>query len=393
MIFSLQRNLFALYLLKFSHWFMLIMPIIIPFYMSHGLTMHEIFLIQAGYSTAMILLEIPTGYLSDVWGRKKTLLSGTILAFSGFLIYDFSTGFWGFLSAELIMGLGASFVSGTDAAVLYDSLQYAQKKDTYLQHEGRITSIGNYSESIAGICGGLLALVSLHFPFYIQTIVAFLGIPATLMIVNPPIETKKRKPGWKDIFQVVTQTLHTNKILRNYIFLSSCLGACTLTMAWFAQPYFKYVDLPLFLYGVMWTVLNIIVGVFSDRAYKIREKFGDKKILIFTQISILSGFVFASLVNHFVGLLLIFVFYIMRGFVIVWKDNINKLSTSDSRATVLSVRNFVIRLLFSLLGPLWGWLSDTYTFQLSYLLCGIVYFVIVGYWTLKVWNMKSVEVL
>jgi hypothetical protein len=36
--------------------------------------------------------------------------------------YTVADGFWGFLIAELILGLGSSFISGTDTAMLYDTL-------------------------------------------------------------------------------------------------------------------------------------------------------------------------------------------------------------------------------------------------------------------------------
>ena len=74
---SLKKNIIALYLIKVSKWFTLVMPIIVLFYKECGLDLADIFILKSVYSIAMVSLEIPTGYLADVWGRgMHILLSG-----------------------------------------------------------------------------------------------------------------------------------------------------------------------------------------------------------------------------------------------------------------------------------------------------------------------------
>lgn len=41
--------------------------------------MQDIFVIQSVFSLSLVLFEIPTGYFSDVYGRKGTMIFGTIL--------------------------------------------------------------------------------------------------------------------------------------------------------------------------------------------------------------------------------------------------------------------------------------------------------------------------
>jgi len=96
---ELQRfshpNVYRLYLIKVAKWFMLYMPIVVPFYESNGLGMKDIMVLQAVYSVAIVILEIPSGYLADVIGRKKTLIIGAVFGVLGFTTYSFSIGFWG----------------------------------------------------------------------------------------------------------------------------------------------------------------------------------------------------------------------------------------------------------------------------------------------------------
>ena len=201
--FSYKRNLISLYLIKVSKWMNLVMPIIVLFYKGNGLTMQDIFTLQAVYSVTLMLLEIPTGYFADVAGRRKSLLLGSFLGTIGYLVYCISDGFSGFVVAETLLGIGVSLVSGADSAMLYDTLAACKMEEKYLRFEGRITSTGNFAEAFAGITGGLLAVISLRTPFYFQAIVASVAIPAALMLREPPVHIALRKAGFRDILQII----------------------------------------------------------------------------------------------------------------------------------------------------------------------------------------------
>ena len=148
-----RSNIWKLYLIKVSKWFMLFMPYIVPFYTSNNLDMHQVMILQAVFSVSIVVLEIPSGYLADVIGRRRTLILGALLGFLGYGIYSFSYGFTGFLLAELVLGFGQSLVSGADSALLYDSLLDLSKEKEYIKFEGRMVSVGNIAEASAGIAG------------------------------------------------------------------------------------------------------------------------------------------------------------------------------------------------------------------------------------------------
>jgi len=57
------------------------------------------------------------------------------------------------------------------------------------------------------------------------------------------------------------------------------------------------------------------------------------------------------------------------------KDYINQYTDSKVRATILSIRNFEIRIIFAAVGPVLGYLTDTFSLQTALLVAGIAYFV------------------
>ncbi len=377
---SISHNIPKLYAIKIAKWFMLFMPFMIPFYQDNGLDLSQISLLKAIYSISIVILEIPSGYLADVLGRKKTLIIGSVLGCMGFFTYSISYGFLGFLIAEIILGFGQSLISGADSAMLYDTLDDLDRKDEYVKYEGRVISIGNISEMTAGLVGGLLVSISLRVPYIAQTAVAFIAIPASLTLIEPKRNAKIVKMGFNHILNIVKYSLIENKDLRWNILHSSIIGACSLSMATLiVQPFLKEINLPLSYFGIIWVVLNFIVGAVAFYAYKIEKKIKKVKSLILISIFMPLGYIFLSQIFNYWGLIVLIIFYIFRGFATpVLKNYINQLTDSEVRATVLSVRNFVIRILFAMIGPFIGWYTDLISLQAAVLIAGSVFIFFAG---------------
>ena len=124
----MKRNILALYIIKLSKWFTLVMPIIVLFYEDHGLGLQDVFILKSVYSIAAVALEIPSGYLADVWGRRKCLILGCILFFFGYLYHSFTSTFAAFAIAEILLGTGQTLVNGADSALLYDTTVHIRRK-------------------------------------------------------------------------------------------------------------------------------------------------------------------------------------------------------------------------------------------------------------------------
>ena len=371
---NIYSNIWKLYVIKGLKWFMIVMPIVVIFFQENGLSLQEVMILQGMYSFMVATMEIPSGYLADVFGRKNTLILGGIFCFFGFLIISLSFSFWYFIIGEIILGIGSSFISGADSAILYDSLAESKKENEYTKVEGVAYGIGNFSEAIAGICGGLLAEISLRLPWNVQVVVAGLIIPFTFLLVEPKKhQQNKLAKSFKTIWQVVKFSLVENKTLKWLIILSSSIGFSTLSLAWFAQPYFKSIDMPLKYFGFAWAFLNLTTGFSSINAYRMQGLFSKDSFLILLSLGISIPIFLLSKSTTILGLILITTVYIVRGLATpIMRTYINDLTPSNMRATVLSIRSFCIRVTFALMAPLMGWIVDIYSLGQSFLLLGII---------------------
>ena len=364
----LKSNINKMYLLKAVKWFMIIMPIIVLFFEEHGLSLTQIMILQATYSFTVALFEIPSGFFADIYGRRLSLFYGSIFIFIGYLIFSFFSGFNEFFIAEIFLGIGGSLVSGADSAIIYDTLLELKEDKDYTKIEGRNYGIGNVSEGIAGVLGGFLALTSLDLPVYIQTFVMFFSIPISYSLIEPKSSYKLAK-SLNSILLIVKETFLNNNKLKWYIIYSSAMGIGTLSIAWFVQPFLIELQTPLVYYGIIWASLNIIAGITSYYSYL----FNNNNLLIYISLLMIISFICLGLNITIYGLIFIVLIYIIRGVITPNLRNlININSTSERRATVLSLRSFMIRISFAIIAPILGYITDSYNISYVFYVLAII---------------------
>jgi MFS family permease len=105
----LKANIYKVYILKFFSMFLVIMPIIVPYLESLELGMFDIYLLQSIFAVGVVIFEVPSGYISDLLGRKNTLVVGGFLYGLAYVIFVLSDSFWGFALFEISAAFASSF--------------------------------------------------------------------------------------------------------------------------------------------------------------------------------------------------------------------------------------------------------------------------------------------
>lgn len=372
----MRKNIQKLYFIKAIKSFMLTAPIIVLFFKQNGLSMKEVFLLQSFFSIVVLLLEVPTGYFSDMFGRKGSIIIGSVMASLGFFVYSLSHGFLGFLAAETILGIGLSFVSGADSALIYDSLLAENRAQENKKVTGLGFSISLFSEGMASVIGGLLAMVSLRFPLYCDSVITLIAIPIALTLKEPKREKlKSHESSIKIMYRLMKYSLHDHVGIKWFIACSAVTGASTLTMFWFIQIYLLAVKIPVGLFGIIMTALLFTAAIFSWKAHIIEKMLGKKYSLIILVVLPTIGYFLLSSFWHVWSIIFLLLFYAVRGLNnTITEDYINGIVSSDVRSTILSVKNLVGRLIFSLIGPFAGLINDMFSLQTALRVSGLIFF-------------------
>lgn len=335
-------------LLKWSSGFrgaMVLMPVVVPFFQSNGLSQTEIFVLQAVFSIVTVVFEVPSGYFADRFGRRLSILAGAILTIVGFGVYALAYGFWPMAVAEAILGIGLSLVSGADVALAIDTIKKYPHIDTagkFLARSFRYALIG---EMLASLLGGVIATYSLRATVAAQVLVFLPLIPLALALHEP--EGHKRltkKNALRDAWEITKYALHGHREIKWLIFYSALVSTITYPMVWLTQPYYQMLGIPIGWFGVLWAVQYALTACFTGLVGKY-EKLGRKAVLVsFTVIGVVCYLVL-GLWPSFAALAALAGFWFIRAMAKpTLGDYINQLVESDVRATVLSAGNLVSRL-------------------------------------------------
>ena len=127
-------------------------------------------------------------------------------------------------------------------------------------------------------------------------------------------------------------------------------------------------------FGSAWAILQFSVGLFAINAYRIEALLGRRIALIVLILLAALGYILLSFFQALWAAVFLFIFYLVRGIDgPVLNDYINQCVSSEIRATVLSVKSLVGRVMFVCLGPLVGWVSDSYGLSAAFLVCALVF--------------------
>ena len=208
-------------------------------YFESVVTASQAILLAAIVDLSTVILEVPSGYFSDYLGRRLTLTIGLIASMAGCLLLFGSTSFAVFAVAQVLLGAGNAFVSGTDNALLYDSLADQNRQDEVAAQEVRAWRFSYSALAISAVAGGYLSMETFR-PAYLITAIALLaGLVIVFLFRDPPhphAYTATAGP-WRQMGLVLSR-FQDRALLWIFAF---AVGAYVLSHVpyVFAQPYLK----------------------------------------------------------------------------------------------------------------------------------------------------------
>lgn len=373
MINSAYFQIRLLYVYSFFWMFMLFMPVLIPFLLSHNLSMQEIFGLQAIFGLGVLLLEVPSGYLADVWGRKRTLQLGAVFYGLGYACLATADGWWDFVLFELLLSVAMSMSSGTDVALLYGWIKKQSRESaTRMMAYRQMAGVG--AESMASLLASLLITGGFAVVMGTQSLIGCLPLLLTLLIREAP-GTRPSKDHGKNMRTVLRQIWSESRLLRLIFLNMSFWSLSTFVAVWTFQKYWQDLGVELHYFGLLWAGYNLVVGLSGLWVSRLERHLGPMTVLWLLAILPVCGFLGMGLSGSLLGVVLGLGFQISRGLAQVQlRDAFNwRLPDESYRATANSLASFVFRLGFTIMGPLSGWWIDRFGLSSALIALGIFF--------------------
>jgi len=370
---ELKRNLKLLNAFSFFWLALVIIPVIVPFFATKGLSLADVFVLQSAFALSVVIFEVPSGYLADIIGRRKALILGSLFHGVGFTLLCFADSFAGLVLFEVTVGLGMSLLSGSDLSLLYDSqlaLSLSPKEKT--QGLARMRAIKAVSEGLAALLGGLLVVWSFEVLVVVNAVIAWVPLVLAWFLVEAPFERLRLVSPAQNFRRILVHLFYQDRLLRLTTLSLTFYGFSTFYVVWLIQPYWEAMGIPLAMFGLLWAAKNFAVALAARYCEPLERHFGPVAVLVVMALLPVAGYLGMALAGGVAGLVLAFTFYISRGFhQVILTDAFNSRVPSEFRATANSLTGFLFRLTFIVTGPLVGYLYEWQGMSVTLLALGL----------------------
>ncbi len=357
---NIRSNIARLYAFSFLQMTLFPMAIITLFWKDRiGLSLTQILLLQGILSIVMVVMEYPSGYISDRIGYRVSLNLAALLGMAGWGIYTVAATFAHVMVAEILLGISLAFISGSDSALLYETLKSQDAEQSYARHQGRMSGYAQGGEALGAVFAGVLYAYAPLLPFVLQIGVWFLVLLITRSMVEPTREIATHEGHLAEALRTARYAFVENKGLRYNILLNSVLGLASFYPVWLIQPYMQHAGVPLTWFGPVWSGANLTVAFFSLTSHRVTGFLGERFMVLLFLVLIIVGYLGLGLIGGLWGFLFYYLLTSMRGLRGPMMLNLTqKECPSANRAGILSLQSLCFRLLFVCTGPLVGMLAD-----------------------------------
>lgn len=338
--------------------FLVLIPILVPYCMSLGLSMQQFFQLQATFGIAVVICEVPTGYLCDLWGRKRTLCIGSFIAAVGYTYLCFAKTYAGLMTYEIVVGIGVSLVSGADVSFIYDSLQ-SEERVVSTRALANLQFAQTFSEALASILAGFLVVYSFQHVLWANALTSWIPFFIALTFKEPKYKKMQGNSHLENFKRVFSHILHSDRMLRLIFINLVTWGAATFFAVWIFQKYWHDRGFALTNFGLFWAAYLVTAGLVGKRVHYLEKRWGPRVLLVAIGVLPVLGYLGMAFSLGWMGVALGFLFYISRGISqVLLRDAFNWRLPGEFRATANSIQSFCFRLGFGVFGPLVGYIID-----------------------------------
>ncbi|MBN2878707.1 MAG: MFS transporter [Clostridia bacterium] len=366
---KLERNISRNYIFKFLNNLDFTRGIWMLYLAYKGLTLFEIGLMETVYHISSFSMEIPTGAIADIFGRKisRTLGKAANIVSALFMIFGSNTLM--FAIAFFFTALGNNLESGAGDALVYDSLKEIGRENSYLKVVGISEFIFNIASIISLIAAGYIATLSFETVYKFALVLAIITMVQTLSFTEPESGRAESAGNFaktfaaqlKESFAIVK---NDKRVLRTII-ASELFATLYTTEFFYLQNRLQGLGSSTFEIGIVLASGSLICAIMATQTHKLEKKISIAGIARIAAAIGIVGFWGMSIagIERYAFVILSAIEGIL--FVSV-SDYINKLIPSKQRATILSLQSMMFSVYMIIIFPVAGKIGDVYGLGLAF---------------------------
>jgi MFS family permease len=364
-----ELNIWKSYAFQFLYSFQLWWPIWVIYLTDYrGFSLTQVGVLEAVFWVVIICCQLPTGMIADTFGRKTSLLLAGGFTTAAILVFGLAGNYWVVLVSYVVWGVGLTFASGADAALVFDSLKALGRQGEYQ----RIAGMGWGMFSLGTLAGLLLgaplaAATTLSFPVVISALTCAATVIVAISFHEPPIHEGDRY-SYRELVAHSAQTIWRTPSVRYMLVLAAVLMASINATIVFSQPLLDNHDVPVRLFGLAQTPMRVAAIVGALIAYRVTARLGMAwTVAGATLLTACSYALIGSWGSVYAFGATTAVLLANGAIVPATTDYLNQRIPSSQRATILSARQFVNSVIIAAGLPALGLIADHYSLQAVFL--------------------------
>lgn len=312
-----------------------------------GLSVAAVLGLQSFNTALRAALDLPFGALADRTSRRLCLVGGSLGILAGSAVLLAWPSLPGAIAAEGLFAVAAALRSGSDSALLYDTLRAQGRLERYPHAESRGQAMASLGSGAAAVLGGVLAGVDLALPYLATLATAALGAVLAWHLDErrPPGE----RPGFRRGHMGAAAALAWRTPAVRWT-LGAAMLAVTASHVYFylQQPYLRAIGVPLGVFGLVFAATKLVTAAVASSAHRVDDALGQRgAVTVMAAIPAL-GLGGMAMVHGPAGVGFILTRGLLDG---LWMPLVNvymnRLVDSRLRATMLSLQNVLARLALS----------------------------------------------
>ncbi|QXW66270.1 MFS transporter [Streptobacillus moniliformis] len=213
--------------------------------------------------------EMPSGYISDLFGRKRILILGKVIILISMIVLLFSNNFSHGVVVIVIYSIGGALTSGNTESILFEYFFNSEELNKYKVILANVSSIGLTLGIVLSFLSGIIFKFNILYIIYLDIIIYTINILATIFFLEESKMKSKSEKIEKD-----NNNENNNKI-KEIIDIKVILGLMIGSFIFvffrstynFYQPIYTDFGIDVKYFG-MFTVLFSIIGVITNQILK-----------------------------------------------------------------------------------------------------------------------------
>ena len=329
----------------------------------------QLILVGTTLELACFIFEIPTGIVADVYSRKLSIVIGVVLTGVGFILEGSISSFVFVLVAQIVWGLGSTFISGSLEAWIAEEEKNKDLDEIYIKG----AQAGQIGAFIGIVLSTVIANLSVRLPIIVSGVL-FIILALFLWLYMPENNFKSSAPEDLNTFKKMGYTFKSGLKFVKSKSIIMILLAVTLFYGLSSEGYDRLSNahflqdttLPKLgnlssvtwfgIFGILGMILSFIVMHFMAKNLKNEDNRKNGKLLLCINILYISSMLIFALTRNFS--LMLIAYLATNTFRIInepiFSAWLNGHIDDNSRATVLSINGQMNSLGQILGGPIIG---------------------------------------